>query len=259
MKTERLEAEGILMRSGLTPTDAMILKGDFPGHSGEAAGEALRFIARNLGCRPEEIPDQVYGLVEKKLYCNLVRILLNLEHPGQQRTLDQENMETFIGLCYEKARHPERVSWMQVPFTVKFPLVGVGAPIHIFLPRVAAMLGTRAAISKDAPVANALGAIASQVVTRVRLRVKVEYRGAEFLGFSVYEGTERKLFRDYHQALELAEKLARAQVLEKIRRRGGFENPAVQVEFREIGGKGSNLPMLFETIVEAPAVSAFRL
>ena len=54
-------------------------------------------------------------------------------------------METFIGLCYEKARRPERVSWMQVPFTVKFPLVGVGAPIHIFLPRVAAMLGTRAA------------------------------------------------------------------------------------------------------------------
>ena len=48
-------------------------------------------------------------------------------------------------------------------------------------------------------------------------------------------------------------------VLEKIRRRGGFENPAVQVEFREIGGKGSNLPMLFETIVEATAVSAFRL
>ena len=38
-----------------------------------------------------------------------------------------------------------------------------------------------------------------------------------------------------------------------------FENPAVQVEFREIGGKGSNLPMLFETIVEATAVSAFRL
>ena len=125
--------------------------------------------------------------------------------------------------------------------------------------RVAALLGTRAVIGKDAPVANALGAIASQVVTRVRLRVKVEYRGAEFLGFSVYEGTERKLFRDYHQALELAEKLARAQVLEKIRRRGGFENPAVQVEFREIGGKGSNLPMLFETIVEATAVSAFRL
>lgn len=259
MKTERLEAEGILMRSGLTPTDAMILKGDFPGHSGEAAGEALRFIARNLGCRPEEIPDQVYGLVEKKLYCNLVRILLNLEHPGQQRTLEQENIETFIGLCYEKARRPERVSWMQVPFTVKFPLVGVGAPIHIFLPRVAAMLGTRAAISKDAPVANALGAIASQIVTRIRVRVKVEYRGAEFLGFSVYEGTKRNLFRDYRQALDLAEKLARAQVLEKIRRRGGFENPAVQVKFREIGGKGSNLPMLFETIVEATAVSAFRL
>ncbi len=259
LKTERLEAEGILMRSGLTPTDMMILKGDFPGRRGEAAGEALRFLARNLGCRPEEIPDQVYELVEKKLYCNLARILLKIEYPGQERVLGQKNIEEFIEMTYRKARHPEETEWIGAPFSIRVPIVGVGAPVHIFLPRVAAMLGTRAIIGKDAPVANALGAIASQIVARVQVRVKVEYKGAEFLGYSVYEGTERRMFQDYQQALDLAGKLARQQVLEKTRRQGGFENPRIQVKIREIGGKGSNLPMLFETIVEAVAVSGFRM
>lgn len=261
LKTERLEAEGILMRSGLTPTDMMILKGDFPGHEagGAAAEAALRFIGLNTGRKPEEIPDQVYGLVEKKLYCNLVRILLGLEHPGRERVLEQENMEQFIALCYERAVHPEKASWMKVPFTAGFPLVGVGAPVHIFLPRVAALLGTRAVIGRDAPVANALGAIASQIVTRVQVRVKAEYKGAEFMGYSVYRDTRRCMYQDYQEAVKAAGELAREQVLEKAGRQGACENPEVRTALREIGGKDSGLPMLFEAIVEATAVSPFRL
>ena len=42
------------------------------------------------------------------------------------------------------------------------PVVGVGAPVHIFLPRVAELLGTRAVVRESASVANALGAIASK-------------------------------------------------------------------------------------------------
>ena len=259
LKTERLEAEGVLMRSGLTPTDMMILKGDFPGHAGEAARAALRFVARNTGLQAEEIPDRVYELVEKKLYCNLVRILLGLEHPGQGRVLEQENMDAFIALCYEKARNPEKVSWMRVPFTVEFPIVGVGAPVHIFLPPVAELLGTRAVIRENAPVANALGAVASRIVTRMRVRVKVEYKGAEFQGYSVYRGTERLMFQDYQEAVACASRLARELVLDKARRQGASEDPEIQLKIHEIGGADSGLPMLFESIVEATASSPFHL
>ena len=38
--------------------------------------------------------------------------------------------------------NPEKVGEAALNFRLNMPLVGVGAPIHIFLPRVAALLGT---------------------------------------------------------------------------------------------------------------------
>ena len=48
--TERLEAEGVIMRSGLTPTDMMVLKGDidlYGEDSARAVREAVRFLIQN--------------------------------------------------------------------------------------------------------------------------------------------------------------------------------------------------------------------
>ncbi len=45
-------------------------------------------------------------------------------------------------------------------------MVGIGAPIHFFLPQAARTLGAEAVLPPDADVANAIGAITSDVVVR---------------------------------------------------------------------------------------------
>ena len=72
---QRLEDEGIILRSGLTPTDMMCIRGDFTLYDAKASRLAVAFLAKSTHHTPEEIPALVYELVEKKLY-NPLRIYL---------------------------------------------------------------------------------------------------------------------------------------------------------------------------------------
>ncbi len=259
LHTERLEDEGILMRSGLTPTDMMVVKGDFKIYSPEAALASIRFLAWNIQKEPEEIPELIYQLVEKKLYCNIVRILLEQEHPRKEKVLQEDGVREMIEWSYEAAVSGKRSSWVSQPFRAELPIVGVGAPIHIFLPRVARLLGTEAIIGENAPVANAVGAIASQIVTRVQVRIKAEYEGAALEGYSVYEGSHRRMFEEYPEAEKLAIDLARKQVLDKARRQGASSNPKVKISVRKVRMGEEEDSFFFESIVEAVATDQFRI
>ena len=259
LQTERLEEEGILMRSGLTPTDIMVVKGDFSIYDPQAALYTIRFLSYNVGETPEEIPDVIYRLVAKKMYCNLVRILMEVKYPKKLRTIRQEGVQQMVEWAFEEAYAGRKPEWMEIPFHTDLPIIGVGAPIHIFLPKVAELLGTKAVICEESPVANALGAIASRIVTRVERRVKAEYKGAELLGFSVYQGEERIMFDHYQDACAFAEELCRKLVLEKARKQGASLNPEIRVSMREIKSSPGKTGLLFEGVVEAVATDTFQL
>ncbi len=255
MKTGRLLEEGILMRSGLTPTDMMVLKGDFPGHPTEAVQLALKIFAANIPETPEEIPDRVYTLAEKKLYCNLARILLDQKYPSRDRRNLDEGIEQMIQWAYEDAVHGTG-EWSSMNIRCDLPIVGVGAPIHVFLPRVAELLGTTAVIGEYSPVANALGAIASQIVTTVQIRAKAEYEGGALQGFTVFEDTTRHWFEEEEEAEAFARELALRLVLERAREQGSSEYPEVEIKVRRVG---EDMGILFEILVEATATDSFRL
>ena len=259
LRTDRLEEEGVLMRSGLTPTDIMAVRGDFPIYDPQAALDTVRFLAVNVAETPEEIPEKIYRLVEKKMYCNLVRILMEIKYPGKLRMIRQEGVQQLVEWAFDEAWAGRRPEWMEMPFHTELPIIGVGAPIHIFLPKVAELLGTKAVICEESPVANALGAIASQIVTRVELRVKAEYEGAVLMGYSVYRGEERLMFDKYGEACDFAEKLAAELVLEKARKQGSSGNPDIEVSVREIKSSPGKTGLLFESIVEAVATDSFQL
>ena len=255
MNTERLEAEGVLMRSGLTPTDMMVIKGDFAICDPKAARHALRYLKYNTGISEDQIPDRVYTMVEKKMYCNLVRILLDQKFPKQGRILSQEAVEKLIEWNYEEAVKGEVNEWISQSFRTDLPIVGVGAPIHIFLPRVAELLGTRPLIQDNAPVANALGAIASQIITKVNVKVKAIYEGIDLRGYRVFDEDEMHMFESYEDALALAKKLAEQKVYAKARKQGASENP--RIEFSEESALVAN--SIYETNVIAIATDEYQM
>ena len=259
LKTERLEDEGMVMRSGLTPTDMMVIKGDFPVYDPRAALESIRFLAENVKETAGEIPDAIYKMVIRRMYCNLARILLEQKYPKQKRLLRQEGVRTLIESTFEEAYAGRKPEWMDFQIRTDLPIIGVGAPVHIFLPKVAELLGTRAVIGNYAPVANALGAIASRIVTSVQSRVKAEYEGAELKGYSVYEGEIRRMFEDYDEAEAFARRLTAEKVLEKARRQGASGRPEIRTSVHQIRSAAGKSSMFFESIVESVATDSFSV
>lgn len=269
LHTERLEAEGVVLKSGLTPTDMMVLKGDFDAYNGDAAAEALLCIRKNVALPPEEIPDAVYELVIHKMYRNLARIFLSQKYNLEGKEFRSEELGTLCEWFYKEAvsrlerrkAAPDGGAYTaetELSLTTDYPLVGVGAPIHIFLERVAELFGTRAIVPEHAKVANALGAIAGRVTTRVRVRVKAEYKNGACTGYSVFEGTKYHLFSEYSDAEAFAMELAGKLVLEKSRQQGASECPEVCVEAKKIKSREDDFGVLFETIVTATAADQFH-
>ena len=101
-----------------------------------------------------------------------------------------------------------------VSIDLKRPVVGIGAPIHFFLPRAAEVLGAEAILPADADVANAIGAITSDVVVKRQVRIIADQEG----GF-------------------LIEGLAGAATLSEIRR-GRQCCPQRIVRYRQESGPG---------------------
>lgn len=259
IRTERLESEGVVMKSGLTPTDMMVIKGDFNIYNPEAAKAAVSCLAQNVAETEEEIPEKVYELVEKKIYTNIVRILMQQKYPKHEKLCEDKKVKKFIEWSYRDAKENQENIWMSTAITTKLPLVGVGAPIHIFLPRVAGLLGTTAIISENAAVANALGAIASQIVTKVKTRVKADYEGSELKGYSVFEEDQKHMFEEYADAEDFAVRMVKKQLMEKTKRQGASMNPQVEVNIQKIKNDGIGTGIFFESIVEAVATDKFRI
>ena len=144
LNLQRLEDEGIILRSGLTPTDMMCIRGDFTLYDAKASRLAVAFLAKSTHHTPEEIPALVYELVEKKLYKNIVRILLEDRFRKTKGYAYTDEINLLAEECFRFSKdgqdNPNHL--IQARFQSDAVLVGVGAPIHVFLPEVARLLGT---------------------------------------------------------------------------------------------------------------------
>lgn len=265
---DRLEQDGILMKSGLTPTDMMILKGDFTQYDGAAARVALQFLSRNVKHREADIPDLVYELVVKRMYQNIGRILLQQQFPRRKVFREAAYLQPMLDSFYEqavladeetKASVAEQIpvfgkSAAAVQLTTKLPLVGVGAPIHIFLPRVARLLHTRAIIPSYAHVANALGAAASRKVAYCQLTITAEYKNAYCQGYSLFEDGKKYMFKDHLDAIAFGKEVVTRAIKKRALLQGLGEDPAIEIrtESYHIGHTKSGI--LLEVYLYATAV-----
>jgi len=221
----RIESEGIILRSGLTPTDFMHIKGDFDVYDTEAAVLAARFLMRSLGLDDSaegeivKFADSVYEAVRKKLYKNIVRILLQDKHPLLRRNGIDRQLNELIDRAWEEFRSGKD-SFFEIPFRTKATLVGIGAPTHIFLADVAKALGTECVIPENAHVANAVGAVVGNITADVTVEIKPNFTPAGTDGYFVCAAQERKYFRDREDASAEARRLAKELAIKEAALRG---------------------------------------
>jgi len=238
LKTARLEDEGIVMRAGLTPTDAMHLKGDFSEFDTRASQLGAQCVLKSYrgpfeAEKPEAIAalaDEIYELAQFRLYSQVVRAFAQ-DHYWPDKAFELDDQMRAIA----KLTWAERDADEAAPFTVRFKskatLVGVGAPTHVFLEEVARAMGAPFVIPENAGVANAVGAAVSHVLVEKRVRV-IPLRGMDGVvsSYQVRGSGDVKSFRKANDALEAAREMARAQAVEEARRRGSAGELECEIE-----------------------------
>lgn len=214
LNTKRLEQEGVVIKSGLTPTDMMVLKGDLTLFDPAAAQEALKCVSKKTGIRAESIPDAVYEMVIMAMYKHLGAFLLHQQYPGRKSPFAPERTDALLQAFYGQARR-QKGDIAALSLGTALPLVGIGAPIHVFLPRVAELFGTRAILSGYAHVANALGAALAQRVARLDVNIYVNSMESATGGYYVVADCKRHLYRDLEAAIAFGKRVAEAEVRKK--------------------------------------------
>ncbi|MBE6013884.1 MAG: hydantoinase/oxoprolinase family protein [Lachnospiraceae bacterium] len=216
-KADRLEREGVIIRSGLTPTDIMHLKGDFSEYDTKSIEMVVDYYKVCLDSKPdrETLCNMIYKEVMKKLYINIVRCVLEYSSPYYRKNGLDLGTLNLISDDFERKFNAKDDEIMECNFKVNFSLIGIGAPIHIFLPEVGRLLGTKTVIPKYSSVANAIGAINGNIIAKERVEIKPTIGG----GFDVYGKEEKKHFDFVEPAKEYAvedlKKYTKAQAKER--------------------------------------------
>ncbi|HIS68400.1 MAG TPA: hydantoinase/oxoprolinase family protein [Candidatus Gallacutalibacter stercoravium] len=251
-KVDRLEREGVVIRCGFTPTDVMHIKGDFVHYDTQASLLGAKFIAGCVGMSVNQLCDWVYDEVTRKLYHNLARILLQDKLPYfKNRGLD-EGVTCLLDDAYESAKRQEP-SFITGQFTTRATLIGVGAPTHIFLPRVAALLGTKAIIPEHAGVANAVGAVVGNVAATCQVEILPDYDTDGLAGYVIQNGSGEH-YDDLQAAREAAAQYAQQQARQQAIQRGAAGELTVTVNWQDQNAQAKDCVIYLGTTVAATAV-----
>jgi N-methylhydantoinase A/oxoprolinase/acetone carboxylase beta subunit len=162
---KRLEENFILQRCGLTLTDLLHITGQFSKWDQHIAKEYCEMFCL-LSKKP--MPELTRHLLDMGV--NLLTLELLKRQLDDE--IDPEALHTcpvckvlIQNLLTQKNPH------YGVSINLKRPVIGIGAPIKYFLPKAVKILGTKAILPDDADVANAIGAITSNIVIKKQLRI----------------------------------------------------------------------------------------
>jgi len=256
--SERLESEGVVIRAGLTPTDFMHLKSDYAEYDKNASELAARYLlcAMNKPDTPEELHalvDEVYELVEGKMFENLLRVMLERQHPAAFKNGVDTQTEYLIREAWSK-RHSDEASILTHAFGTKSALVGIGAPTHVFLPAVAEALGAPCILPEHAEVANALGALKAEINVKVRVDIS-QYRNSETgdLYYIAHMPSGSQRFESLDEAIDAAKPSAEEAAIKEAEARGaiGQLTTDTRVEWQDtISGEGKDIKLGYMVVSE---------
>jgi N-methylhydantoinase A/oxoprolinase/acetone carboxylase beta subunit len=201
----RLEEQFVVQRCGLTLTDLLHVTGRFQRWDRAAAESFCRMFSRLTKMETAAMAEHLLEMGIERLALELLKRQLD-----DESGLDPEILHscpvcrTLVGNLLAGGNDQYAVS-----IDLKRPVVGIGAPIHFFLPRAAEILGAEAVLPEDADVANAIGAITSDVVVKRQVRIIADQEG----GFLI----EGLAGARHFQKFEDADSAARSELCSNVR------------------------------------------
>lgn len=237
VRPRRLESLGIVMRSALTPTDLLHVTGEFAAWDVRAAEHALGLFSDLYGLPPDQMMDAVFHRIIERLAAQV----LARECPDIGDEPDQ-----WPSVLHTLFR-PKAGQHLHASLRYDRPIVAIGAPVRPFFPTVGKLLGAEVIIPEHAEVANAIGAVASEVVVREQATV----RPGEIANYVVHSRAGRTEHENLHEAVEAAKRQAGTLAQERARQSGtSSEDVRYRVHERRAYSSAGD-EVLIEVLVEA--------
>ena len=140
---EDLSRKQLIVETGFTPTDALHVLGKIDLGDREKSLAGATILGGLIGKGPEEFCSMVVAGTEEKIENLIIEYIFN-RYWGK----------TLTNFISTRNSHPV----LHVDFSLKIPLIGIGAAARFFLPGVAARLSTTVTFPENYAVGNAIGA-----------------------------------------------------------------------------------------------------
>jgi len=222
LKLERLEENFIIQRCGLTFTDLLHITGRFEQWEKHAAERFCRMFSRLTKMGIQEMAEYLLEMGIQRLTLELLK-----------RQLDDETDPEALDTCAVcKTLVKNFLSGGNDQYTVRIdlkrPVIGIGAPIHLFLPQAAHALGAEAVLPPDADVANAIGAITSNVIVKRQVCIIPNQEG----GFLIEGLAGAKHFGKFDEAYAVARRELTLMVRD-LARAAGTSSRAIELKIED--------------------------
>jgi N-methylhydantoinase A/oxoprolinase/acetone carboxylase beta subunit len=185
---------GVVQRCGLTPTDLLHVTGRYNRWNRPVALKMCELFSEVAGWDQAKMIDFLLDKVVRRVSMELLKKQLD-EEVASDRLDDCKICRTLMNNLFNNGN-----SDYTVQINLHRPVIGIGAPAAYFVPRAGEVLGTKTILPPDADVANAIGAITSQVMVRKQIQIKPGNDG--HFTITGIKGTRR--FSDFDQANEWA-------------------------------------------------------
>lgn len=212
-------------RAGLTPTDLLHAQGTFTAWDVESARAAAEIVARLRGWSVQELIARVFDVITDTLLAEIVQFLTGCTLAPREGYARRDLGRWF----FDNSTRAPHDRFLKTTLQLQMPLIGIGAPAGLFLPRVADLLHTELLLPDHYEVANAVGAVAGSVVVTREALVYARVVEINPVGYLAQIGETHATFTRLEEALAFARQEA-AQQAQTAAVQAGAVMPHVQVE-----------------------------
>ena len=202
---DSLVSKGAVEAASLTPTDVMCYLGMYDAGSRKGAEAVIFTLAHRFGvstgAAARSVMEEIYNRVSEAVLHRLMD-----EEFGEWES--EESLSMVRRMSMPRRRH----GFDLVP-RIDVPIIGIGAPTEHMMAGVADRLGTEVLFPENSDVGNAIGAVASKMVSSLTANVyptsNMRFRASvPFLGSYYYSKLE--------EAVEAAEDSLRSLLTERL-------------------------------------------
>jgi N-methylhydantoinase A/oxoprolinase/acetone carboxylase beta subunit len=220
-------AQEIIGRAALTPTDLLHLNGRYDPWDKNAAEIGARLMSGIGRLKVEELIEEVMKIIAERIAAEVVSFISTKSLERAPAYIDPDDLGLWL---FEESLHQEH-PYLGSKIALKIPIIGIGAPAKILLPRVAEILHTELIVPDYFQVANAVGAVAGCVMVHEEAWIFPQTRGMYIVAYYVQSEGERKRFSKLEPALEYAQKITGDKALTRANAAGTMDP---QLEFEQL-------------------------